>query len=53
MLQQKNKERKSLIKWTNVKGTNDDDDDDDDDGDDDEHFYSLRIRFYKVIYIYI
>ena len=31
----------------------DDDDDYDDDGDDDdEHFYSLRTRFYKVIYIY-
>ena len=28
-------------------------DDDDDDDDDDEHFYSLRTRFYKVIYIYI
>ena len=28
------------------------DDDDDDDDDDDEHFYSLRTRFYKVIYIY-
>ena len=26
-------------------------DDDDDDDDDDEHFYSLRTRFYKVIYI--
>ena len=24
---------------------------DDDDDDDDEHFYSLRTRFYKVIYI--
>ena len=29
----------------------DDYDDDDDDDDDDEHFYSLRTRFYKVIYI--
>ena len=28
-------------------------DDDDDDDDDDEHFYSLRTRFSKVIYIYI
>ena len=25
--------------------------DDDDDDDDDDHFYSLRTRFYKVIYI--
>ena len=29
----------------------DDDYDDDDDDDGDEHFYSLRTRFYKVIYI--
>ena len=28
-----------------------DDDDDDDDDDGDQHFYSLRTRFYKVIYI--
>ena len=26
-------------------------DDDDSDDDDDDHFYSLRTRFYKVIYI--
>ena len=26
-------------------------DDDDGDEDDDEHFHSLRIRFYKAIYI--
>ena len=31
--------------------SHDDDDDDDDDDDGDQHFYSLRTRFYKVIYI--
>ena len=29
----------------------DDQDDDDDDGDDDEHFYFVRTRIYKVIYV--
>ena len=27
------------------------DDDDDNDDDDDEHFFSLRIRFYEVLYM--
>ena len=45
---------KALIKpFDDDNDDDDDDDDDNDDDDDDENFYSLRITFYKVTYIYI
>ena len=44
------RERKQIL-GAREHSRNDDDDNDDDDDDDDDHFYSLRTRFYKVIYI--